>query len=189
MAAAIFAACGATEADSATVFVSGCSPPRNTPLAYRRRRPLSTKRLHRRRYELLRPETAKTTNVGVVFTPTFLPGFSATIDYTGHIKITGLIQSFGASTIQANCLLTADAASIWCQKIHRSHPRRSVDEFPGVRRRSAVERGWSREQGRSTWEWPTGSIWASWGKFRSRLDAGYLLKLLYTPGFGGRYHG
>src|SRR6266403_743110 len=67
----------------------------------------------------LRPETAKTTNVGLVFTPTFVPGFSATLDYT-DIKITNLIQSFGASTIQANCLATADAASIWCQKIHRS---------------------------------------------------------------------
>ncbi len=67
----------------------------------------------------LRPETAKTTNVGLVLTPTFLPGFSATLDYT-DIKITNLIQSYGSSTIQANCLATADAASIWCQKIHRS---------------------------------------------------------------------
>ena len=67
----------------------------------------------------LRPETAKTTNVGLVFTPRFLPGFSATLDYT-DIKITDLIQSYGSSTIQANCLASADAASVWCQKIHRS---------------------------------------------------------------------
>ncbi len=127
----------------------------------------------------LRPETAKTTNVGLVFTPTFVPGFSATLDYT-DIKITNLIQSFGASTIQANCLATADAASIWCQKLHRSplgdlwtsSQAYVVDPLlnEGSLENKGIDLGiaYRLDMG-------------SFGKFRSRLDAGYLLKLLYSP--------
>jgi len=127
----------------------------------------------------LTPETAKTTNVGIVFTPTFLPGFSATLDYT-DIKITDLIQSFGASTIQANCLLTADAASVWCQKIHRSplgdlwtsSQAYVVDPLlnEGKLENKGIDLGMAYRLDMG-----------NWGKFRSRLDAGYLLKLLYSP--------
>lgn len=127
----------------------------------------------------LRPETAKTTNVGFVLTPTFLPGFSATLDYT-DIKITNLIQSFGASTIQANCLLTADAASIWCQKLHRSplgdlwtsSQAYVVDPLlnEGELENRGVDLGMA-------YRLDMGAA----GKFRTRLDAGYLLKLLYSP--------
>jgi outer membrane receptor protein involved in Fe transport len=127
----------------------------------------------------LRPETAKTTNVGLVFTPTFVPGFSATLDYT-DIKISNLIQSFGASTIQANCLATADAASIWCQKLHRSplgdlwtsSQAYVVDPLlnEGNLENKGIDLGMAYRLDMG-----------SWGKFRSRMDAGYLLKLLYSP--------
>ena len=40
----------------------------------------------------LKPEVGKTTDVGLVLTPTFLPGFSATIDYA-DIKITDVITT------------------------------------------------------------------------------------------------
>jgi iron complex outermembrane receptor protein len=127
----------------------------------------------------LRPETAKTTNVGVVFTPTFLPGFSATLDYT-DIKITNLIQSFGASTIQANCLATADAASVWCQKIHRSALGDLWTSSQGYIVDPLLNEGGLENKGIDL-----GMAYrldmGSWGKFRSRLDAGYLLNLLYTP--------
>jgi iron complex outermembrane recepter protein len=127
----------------------------------------------------LRPETAKTTNVGFVFTPTFLPGFSATLDYT-DIKITNLIQSFGASTIQANCLATADAASIWCQKIHRSALGDLWTSNQGYIVDPLLNEGGLENKGIDL-----GMAYrldmGGWGKFRSRLDAGYLLNLLYTP--------
>jgi iron complex outermembrane receptor protein len=131
----------------------------------------------------LRPETAKTTNAGVVFTPTFLPGFSATIDYT-DIKITGLIQSYGSSTIEANCLASADAASVWCQKIHRSPLGDIWTSNQGYIVDPLLNEGGLENKGIDL-----GMAYrldmGSWGKFRSRLDAGYLLKLLYSPGSAG----
>jgi iron complex outermembrane receptor protein len=127
----------------------------------------------------LRPETAKTKNIGVVFTPSFLPGFTSTLDYT-DIKITNLIQSFGATTIQANCLATADAASVWCQKIHRSPLGDLWTSSQGYIVDPLLNEGGLENEGIDL-----GMAYrldmGSWGKFRSRLDAGYLLKLLYTP--------
>jgi iron complex outermembrane receptor protein len=64
----------------------------------------------------LRPEVGKTFDVGLVFTPSFLPNFSATLDYT-DIKITDLITTFGSSLIQANC--ASSGSPIWCDLIHR----------------------------------------------------------------------
>lgn len=55
----------------------------------------------------LRPEKADTYTVGVVFTPTFLPGFVASVDYF-NIKLTGAIQGIGADTIVGVCTQTAD---------------------------------------------------------------------------------
>jgi iron complex outermembrane receptor protein len=131
----------------------------------------------------LRPETAKTTNVGVVFTPTFLPGFSATLDYT-DIKITGLIQSYGSSTIQANCLASADPTSVWCQKIHRTPLGDLWTSSEGYIVDPLLNEGGLENKGVDlgmAYRFDMGS----WGKFRSRLDAGYLLKLVYTPGSAG----
>jgi iron complex outermembrane receptor protein len=131
----------------------------------------------------LRPETAKTTNVGLVFTPTFLPGFSTTLDYT-DIKITGLIQSYGSTTIQANCLATADAASVWCQKIHRSPLGDLWTSSQGYIVDPLLNEGGLENKGIDlgmAYRLDMGAL----GKFRSRLDAGYLLKLLYSPGSAG----
>jgi iron complex outermembrane recepter protein len=131
----------------------------------------------------LRPETAKTTNVGVVFTPTFLPGFSATLDYT-DIKVTGLIQSYTASVVQANCLASADPTSVWCQKIHRTPLGDLWTSSQGYIVDPLLNEGGLQNKGIDL-----GMAYrldmGSWGKFRSRLDAGYLLKLLYTPGAAG----
>jgi len=133
----------------------------------------------------LRPETAKTTNVGVVFTPTFLPGFSATVDYT-DIKITGLVQSYTSSVIQANCLASADPTSIWCTKIHRTPLGDLWTSSQGYIVDPLLNEGNLENKGIDL-----GMAYrldmGSWGKFRSRLDAGYLLKLLYSPGTGAPY--
>src|SRR4029077_21235222 len=63
---------------------------------------------------LLQPEVGKTKNFGVVFTPSFLPGFSATVDYT-DIKISEVITSYGPNLIQANCIASNNPNSVWCQ--------------------------------------------------------------------------
>jgi outer membrane receptor protein involved in Fe transport len=51
---------------------------------------------------LLVPEEADTTGVGVVFSPSFLPGFMMSIDYY-HIEIEGAIASLGAQTVADRC--------------------------------------------------------------------------------------
>ncbi len=62
------------------------------------------------------PEVADTYTVGVVLTPTFLPGFSASVDYF-NIKIEGAIQGIGADTILDECTTRADP--FFCSLINR----------------------------------------------------------------------
>jgi iron complex outermembrane receptor protein len=130
----------------------------------------------------LKPEVGKTTDVGIVFTPTFLPGFSATIDYT-DIKITNVITSYGPNLIQDNCVLSGNAASYFCQLIHRdpngtlwASPQGYTDDpllnIAGLENKS-VDVGLADR-------FDLGAI----GRLRSRLDGTYLLKLLTTPGGG-----
>jgi iron complex outermembrane receptor protein len=130
----------------------------------------------------LKPEVGKTTNVGLVFTPTFLPGFNATLDYT-DIKITNVITSYGPNLIQANCIASGDANSTWCQMIHRnaagslwSSPQGyTIDPLLnlGQLENKSVDLGlaYRFDMGRA-------------GRLRTRLDGSYLLNLITTPGGG-----
>lgn len=65
----------------------------------------------------LHAETAHTWSYGVVFQPTFLPNFSATLDYY-DIRITGAIQPQSGVSIINNCALTGDPTQ--CGAIHRN---------------------------------------------------------------------
>jgi iron complex outermembrane recepter protein len=65
----------------------------------------------------LKPETARTTSIGLVFTPEFLPSFNATIDYY-DIKIKNVIGTYGANLILSNCLTTSNP--IFCGLVHRA---------------------------------------------------------------------
>src|SRR5208283_4739843 len=67
----------------------------------------------------LSPETADTTTVGLVITPTALPSFTATIDYY-DIKIKNVINQYGANLIVDSCVSSGNAASIYCGKVHRA---------------------------------------------------------------------
>jgi len=64
----------------------------------------------------LNPEKADTFTAGVVLTPEFLPGFSASVDYF-NIDLTGAIQGIGADTILAVCTDSADP--FFCGLINR----------------------------------------------------------------------
>lgn len=77
----------------------------------------------------LKPEIAKTNTYGVVFTPQFLDGFTATVDYY-NIKLTGAVAEFlggGANTLQL-CYqpaggitnVAAQLATPACQAVHRN---------------------------------------------------------------------
>jgi len=64
----------------------------------------------------LTPEIADTYTVGAVLTPTFLPGFTASVDYF-NIDITQAIGGIGSDTILAACTATADP--FFCGLINR----------------------------------------------------------------------
>jgi outer membrane receptor protein involved in Fe transport len=64
----------------------------------------------------LKPETSDTYSVGVVFTPTFLRGFNASVDYF-DIKVNDYIFAYGAGFIFTQCALTADP--FYCSKVQR----------------------------------------------------------------------
>ena len=71
----------------------------------------------------LKPETSDSWTLGVVLTPTFIPGFTATIDYY-NIKIGGYITATPISTILAGCYSTTlnptqSAANPFCTFVHR----------------------------------------------------------------------
>jgi outer membrane receptor protein involved in Fe transport len=65
----------------------------------------------------LNPETADTWTAGIVLTPTFLDGFTMTIDYF-NIKITDVINNIQAPTTVSQCIATADP--FFCDNIHRN---------------------------------------------------------------------
>jgi outer membrane receptor protein involved in Fe transport len=128
----------------------------------------------------LQPEIGKTTAVGLVFTPSFVPGFSATIDYT-DIKMTGVITSYGPNLIQTNCIASGDAASVWCQAIHRDSNGTLWSSPQGYTIDPLVNLAGLENKSVDTslaYRFDMGSF----GKLRSRLDGTYLLKLLTTPG-------
>jgi outer membrane receptor protein involved in Fe transport len=65
----------------------------------------------------LDPETADTYSFGLVFTPTFLPHFTMSLDYY-DIKVENLIGSVGADLILNNCISSGDPGQ--CALVHRS---------------------------------------------------------------------
>ncbi|WP_301750208.1 TonB-dependent receptor domain-containing protein [uncultured Erythrobacter sp.] len=64
----------------------------------------------------LNPEVADTYTAGLVLTPTFLPGFTASVDYF-NIDIAQAIGGIGSDTILAACTATADP--FFCGLINR----------------------------------------------------------------------
>jgi iron complex outermembrane recepter protein len=130
----------------------------------------------------LKPEIGKTTDIGMVLTPTFMPGFSLTVDYA-DIKITDVITSYGPNLIQNNCILSGNANSYFCQLVHRdpngtlwaSPQGYTIDpllNIAGLENKS-VDTGLA-------YRWDMGHA----GRLRSRLDGTYLIHLLTTPGGG-----
>ena len=62
----------------------------------------------------LKPETALTTSFGIGWTPAFLPGFRAQLDYY-NISIQGVILGLGGTNILTQCL----QSGLLCNDVHR----------------------------------------------------------------------
>ncbi|MGA0607770.1 TonB-dependent receptor domain-containing protein [Phenylobacterium sp. VNQ135] len=65
----------------------------------------------------LEPETSDTYSAGVVFTPTFIPGFSASVDWY-DIKLKDRIGQIGQDVTLERCATTGEA--FFCGLIHRA---------------------------------------------------------------------
>ena len=63
----------------------------------------------------LQPETALTSSFGLGWTPSYVPGLSAEIDYY-DIKIENVVEALGGNTIITQCVNTG----LLCQDVHRS---------------------------------------------------------------------
>ena len=131
----------------------------------------------------LKPEVGKTSEIGLVFTPTFLPNFNATLDYS-DIKITNLINSYGPNLVQSNCVLTG--SPVWCNLIHRdpagtlwaSQSGYTVDPLlnEGALHYKGVDIGLAYRINLG-----------QFGKLRTRMDGTWLKSLLYSPGASPSY--
>jgi outer membrane receptor protein involved in Fe transport len=71
----------------------------------------------------LKPEKSDSRTLGVIFTPTFIPGLTATVDWY-DIKIAGYVTAIPLQTILTNCYSTAvnttqSALNPFCTFIHR----------------------------------------------------------------------
>jgi iron complex outermembrane receptor protein len=67
-------------------------------------------------------ESSDTRSAGIVFTPTFIDGFSATVDYF-NIKVDNYVGSLGATTILSGCYgasANAESEAFYCPLVHRS---------------------------------------------------------------------
>lgn len=132
----------------------------------------------------LKPEVGTTKNVGLVFTPSFLTGFSLTIDYT-DIKMTGVITTYGPNLIQTNCVNNPTGLSstgqTWCSMIHRdangtlwaSPQGYTIDPLINL---NGLENE-SFDLGLA-YRLSLGNL----GRLRTRFDGTYLKKLITTPG-------
>jgi iron complex outermembrane receptor protein len=65
----------------------------------------------------LEPETAKTYTIGVVLTPTFIPGFNLSIDYF-NIEVTDLVSTFGPTNTLDACY--GSDIAVACDRINRN---------------------------------------------------------------------
>src|SRR5205085_6286037 len=64
----------------------------------------------------LKPESSDTRELGLVFTPTFIDGFTATVDYF-NIRLTGAIGTLPFANVLDQCATTA--GPFFCGLIHR----------------------------------------------------------------------
>ncbi|MEP4052285.1 MAG: TonB-dependent receptor [Litorimonas sp.] len=78
----------------------------------------------------LTPESSDTFTLGAVLTPSFLPGFSASIDYFDISIDDAVVAGIGAQNILDNCLETGEA--VFCDLIQRDGAGSLNASGPGV---------------------------------------------------------
>ena len=133
----------------------------------------------------LQPEVGTTKELGLVLTPSALPNFSMTLDYS-DIKIDNLIQNYGSNLILNSCYNGPGPTNSWCQLIHRD-PAGTIWASPqgyvidpllneGAEENKSIDLGLAYKMRMGTA-----------GDLRLRLDGTYLQQLKFSPKFGASY--
>jgi len=78
---------------------------------------------------LLTPESSDTFTIGAVFTPSFLDGFTASVDYFDITIDDAIVAGIGAQNIIDNCLASGDP--VFCSLITRDAAG-SLNSAPGI---------------------------------------------------------
>lgn len=123
----------------------------------------------------LGPETALTTSFGIGWTPEFIPGFRAQIDYF-DIKIENVIRSIGADTIQALCAQD----NLYCNNIHRDQNGSLWISPAGYVNDPTLNAGGLEEKGVDvdvSYAFDMGRA----GKLRTQLTGTYINNYIITP--------
>ena len=122
----------------------------------------------------LAPEQGKSFDWGVVYDPSWLPGFSVSVDYW-RIYLNDLITTIGAQTAADACY--ADETSSFCSFIHRkSNGQVSFISQPTVNLGRLDTKGWDLAL---RYKLPD----TSWGSWTFGLDATYIAQ--YDIDVGG----
>jgi outer membrane receptor protein involved in Fe transport len=136
----------------------------------------------------LKPEDADTYSVGVVLTPTFIHGFSGSIDYF-HIKVNNVIEPGIAApqTILDGCL--ASATSPYCALIHRDS-QGSLETATGYIDQLSINAGYLETSGidmAATYKLPLENIFkdSHLGSLQWSFVGTYTFNLIEEPTPGG----
>jgi outer membrane receptor protein involved in Fe transport len=131
----------------------------------------------------LKPEKADTYSGGIVFKPSYVPNFVASIDYF-NIDITNVIGTIGADTILNECIASQDANSSFCQDIHRDPNGSLWRTQAGFVRDTLINFGEQGTRGidlNASYRLPLGGM----GSLGFNLEGTDLMALFFRPLTGG----
>ncbi len=134
---------------------------------------------------LLKPEVSDTRTAGIVFTPTFIDGFTATVDWF-NIKVDNYINTLGPNQTLAECYgsgATASSEAFYCPLVHRSGSGQIWGA--GYVQAPTINTGWLQTKG-VDFEMNYQSDMATWGvenvgSLALNLTGTYLDTLLTEP--------
>jgi iron complex outermembrane receptor protein len=129
----------------------------------------------------LRPEESDTYSYGIVVTPRFAPGLSASLDYF-DIEVTNLISTFGASNTLEACYFFNDQDA--CSRINRNPNNGALWLGDGNVQNLNRNIGGLQTKGVDLNLNYTGWDVGSWGSLSFNLTSTYLLELITDLGNG-----
>ena len=132
----------------------------------------------------LRPEKADTFSVGGVLTPTFLPGFSVSVDYF-NIKVKDYVQRLDANLVLSTCAVSGDPTL--CALVNRAPGTGSLWlGTAGYVNAAYTNAGYLKTSGVDVdvnYRMPLSTVgWENGGSLAFRMNGTWLKELVTDPG-------